>query len=57
MANEGETTKVEFEGGLDTATAQELNDDIKKILDNAGKRLELDCEKTTYIRVSGGASS
>jgi len=40
-------------GRLDTAAAVEFNDQIKPLLDNADKNIELDCKDLEYISSSG----
>lgn len=42
-----------LEGRLDTAAAVEFNEKIQPLIENAGKPIELDCEKLTYISSSG----
>lgn len=42
-----------IEGRLDTATSVQFAQDMKPLLDNAGKHIVMDCECMDYISSSG----
>jgi anti-sigma B factor antagonist len=47
------TTEVRLEGRLDTPTAQEVNQRLLPVQEDASGTIILDCEELTYISSSG----